>query len=1306
MKNIFQLLITSIALMTVINCGGGGGSISTSSTSDSFDDGNLNYNPKMDILWVVDPSKSMFEEVEKVRNNISVFLERFVEEGYEYRIGVISTSAWSRLAYEANPTANAFLAKDGVPVFGTLHKGQCSDLAFANTTFSSTLAFLDESEVSVGDTLNKFRRMFDVYGVDANTSGCGIEGPPFGNYPSIDNNFFSDANGYNANLRTPFTGYINDERPLQSLDAFLQSSDGQAFVREDAHLAVIIISDEPDASRDDLTPSVAFIPGAEGNHTAQQYVDMLTELKGDASKFSVYSIVDEAQTENISRDIAELSGGISFDINASQSEYVANLSEMGAAILVSSSFFPIANQPIPSTIEITIRKANGEVVTVPSNGFTYVSAQQGVTLTADFLPSIGDAIIINYVPRFLIPGTSDQPRLNMSNTVIQENSPVGTAVGTVSLLFRSATNGVYSLVDNTDDVFEIDSASGLVTLKTSVLNSEVKGRYQISALLTIPGTVTADDPTPADITYTRQFMISISDVADSIPVAGAYSATVSESVAEPIGGVSTIRLQGNLSYNSSGLDSSEDHTYALVAQPSVGTVSWISTSAGTFTYSVPVSAIASGLANGNVNITFTYRITGTEDINSATLQSNTATVTLTVTPFNLPPVLLSAIPDQNVEFSGGLVQIPVVAGDIQVTGPSGDIANMLDNNNSTFLGTVSASAAHSVKVDFPSGKLYEVDRMEIVGHSSHSFGNSIFQVLAQTTGDVITREVLPVTAGSTLTVNMGAKVIGSGIRVLRPIGAINSQGHANLRVAEIKIFGTEAEGFEVPLSTYFSDPDGDDITYFATDKFGEGAAPAWVSIAGINDDILTGVPPTGSHTIGILARDPSGATAFTTFTVTRIGSGSGANNSAPISLLKLDDAKRGGITLRRFGGGSEVGNNPQTDNAIRHGEGDNFIVNPYAGQDIRDSFTGQSVVNLSTNGSNNSINYRIINNIPLSIRESLIANGHSDQLAHFGDNYGTENGWSITPTHLDEKYPQGSGSFCTQSAAANGRINPCINPTRSYGETYTGYFVPAKTGVYRFRSSTPVDDIVRLLMAPTEYVEDLAPVITSNHTGVNDLTASLYNILGDARVANQEFSPNAHPAAGHDTSIFYEGSVTANQGSYRKGYAYLKQGNVYAFEIRFQEGGGDVRFAFEYDRKDIDCNPTNNVTTSPGACWDGWAAIDAAVLVPQEGTDAHSPQLISAPSNVVNFDVKTLFYDAEQDTLVYTATLVNPDGSAAGNIGSIGLTLDSLSGELTGTLNQTYIDAVAKPRILFTATEAYTANQAATSSLPIKFDND
>src|SRR5690606_37939819 len=126
--------------------------------------------------------------------------------------------------------------------------------------------------------------------------------------------------------------YINDERPLQSVQTFLELDEaapiGDRFVRDDAFLAVIIISDEADGSRDDLNPSLEFSAGEPGNDAAS-YIDYLTNLKGgDANRFAVYSIVDENIADNIAVDAAVASGGGTFDINATQEAYVTNLGDI------------------------------------------------------------------------------------------------------------------------------------------------------------------------------------------------------------------------------------------------------------------------------------------------------------------------------------------------------------------------------------------------------------------------------------------------------------------------------------------------------------------------------------------------------------------------------------------------------------------------------------------------------------------------------------------------------------------------------------------------------------------------------------------------------------------------------------------------------------------------------------------------------------------------------------------------------------------------------------------------------------------
>ncbi len=1316
MNKYIKLFLTGLVLMTIANCGGGGTTISTSSTSDAFDGGNTEFNPQMDILWVVDPSKSMFEEVEKVRSNISVFIESFIELGYSYRMGVISSSAWSQEAYLADSTNLPFLVSGSDPVFARLHKGQCVDRTLAGTKPEFLSAGLP-----VGTFLTEFNRYFDVYGVDAGTAGCGIVGPPFGTFAQVPNNFFEDSNGFSTANRQRLGEYVNDERPLQSVRAFLNSAAGAAFVRPNAHLAIIIVSDEQDASRDSLVPNSTYVTGAPGNHNTQLYLNFLDTYKSGRQNYSIYSIVDTTQIGNISRDIAVPSGGLSFDINASQADYVTNLSQIGRQILVSASFFPIAYRPIPSTIQITIIKQNGLIVVVPadtgSGGFTYISAQQGIVLSAAYLPARNDAVKINYVPAQLISGVSDQPRLTMSNLTVVENA-VDTVVGTVSLLFANSTNGVYSITDDASNGFEIDPTTGTVkTRLASNFDAEAAPNLKdITVRLTIPGVA----PQP-DVVFNKEFTIAITDVPDSNPVAVLDSYVASESNADPSG---NIRLAGNLSFNDTGLDAIEPHTWIsdnVVTQlnGNTATNSVVVNTNGTFVFNV--NALQLNLNAGQTaQFRFSYFVRGTLP---APIDSAPVNVTITVNGSNQSPIISTAIADQTVEFTGGLIQIPILDSGITVSGTAlGNKAQMIDANLGA--GFESASAgAHDVKILFPNTDAYEVDRFEVTG--GHSLGNAIFQVLAQDGTSVITREVLPVSLGSTLTVPMNQKVIGRGVRILRPVGSKNANNDVNLRINEVRVFGILAQGFSINLYNNFSDADrltGDKLTFFATEEFGEGPAPSWLSITQDNSDalpanhaaVLSGIPPAAANVnVGIVAQDSSGATVFEVFNIRRIGAGGSAINGAPIALLPLQDEKRGGFTLKRFGGGS-ANANPQLDNQIVWGEIDNFFVDPYAGQPIRDAFTmsglctgGTGTCQLSASGFRTN---------PASIPDPIENLLPANQRIHFGDNYSTENGWSSTPVYTDVKFPNNSAATCVNSAfllpGNGGRVTPCINAVRSYAETYSGYFVPAKTGIYRFRTRT-IDDNIRLFLAPTEYIEDLLPVVTVSFcvSSMVTMTQSVAPGLNTGSTCSSEFrgtpggpTGNQNGAAvGAPTQIFYEGTTQ----SYKDGYTLLKQGNAYAFELRFAEGGGQVAFEFEFDRKDQSCDPTTNSPTS--VCWDGFRPIDASVLVPAEGADAHDPQVISAAAGV-NLNVSSLFYDAEQDTLLYSARLVNPNGTAfvgpgsTSTVAEIGLTINSVTGLLVGTLNTVYTSATVKPRVVFTATERFTANQSATSSLPIKFD--
>jgi len=1227
-KKIIQKTFLTLLGLLIISCSGGDPSISILPLTENFSDSQA-FNLKLDILWVVDPSRSMFEESERVRENIAAFMEDIIVSKYEYRVGVISSAAWSELAYNADPSKSFLVDSSSNSVFNRLHKGECLDYA-ASSSNPPYLSYLNT--LNLGSFLTNFNRNFDIYGAGINTSGCGLVGPPFSNYNSVSNNIFADPQ-FNSSEREKIWEYANDERPLQSMKTFLSSAEGSSFIRPDAFLAVILITDEDDGSRDDLSPSLSFEQSSGLGHTAASYTSYLEALKGGSENYNVYSIIKTDGSNTLNADVANNSGGSVIDIDGTSENYAQNLESMKNAILTDSSLYALGVLPIPETISVIFTKSNGIKVFVPfdsgSGGFTYIPSSNSLKFSAPFIPGSGDAISVFFDPVSLNGPSVQNPFLKISGDQVSEDAANGTSVGTVSVVNAGEASITYAIVsDSSGGAFSIGASSGIITVvNSSLLDTETQALQSLK--------VSAFSSTLDKIS--RDFVILISDVVDSTPVAGNDQFIVSENSVDSMG---NIKVNGNTSYNDTQIDISESHVWALTNTATQGLASL--SSAGVLEYTVSKAAL--GLGSGDVHTeNLTYTITdATGNV------SNTGTITITIEGANSSPKNDLAIPDQIVNIIGGVQEIALDDASFLSTGlSSGSAADGTDGNGATGLVTTSPGAsAHYLQYSFTGASAYEVTRIEV--DSSESMGNTILQVISNS-NQVLTREVAELNIGNSIVVPFSTPTIGKKIKIIRPSGAVNTALSDDIKVSEVRAYGYEVSTLTINLSTHFSDSDlGDTLTYYATDKFGEGPAPGWVKISG---NVFTATPPAGTDTdIGILVQDSIGATAFTVFNIKRTGGST--VNSAPIALLAIDDTQRGGLTLKRFGGNS--GGAPLTD-SIEHDEADEFLDQA-----------------LDSNGD------LIYPDDP---------GGFEFETDH---NPSGENGWDPLPSLVNNKFAQG------------GRLIPLVDTERKYGETYTGYFAPAKSGVYRFRT-TQVDDVVRLLISPSEYVTDLQRVIT----GTID-TLKMRNVMIDSlvysdalglgitslsSVTNSEFFPNSW-GSGHDTSRFFQGGILG----YTPGYVHLNQGNAYAFQVRFMEGGGAVAFDFEFDYK-----------PDAAGSWDGWRPVDAAVLIPNNGADSYSEREVPSMGSV-DFEGSSLFYDAEQDILEYSARLVLPDGTdfigpgSTSDLSEIGLSVSSTTGQVTGALNLAYTGASIKPRLLMTATEKFTVLNRSSSALSIKFN--
>lgn len=179
----------------------------------------------------------------------------------------------------------------------------------------------------------------------------------------------------------------------------LVTSDNFNFLREDAFLAVIIISDENDQSA----------------NSTESYVQSLKNAKADSNKIAVYSIVDtqtqsyfDPYTSPVNFNIwwqtfitpggsrymraSEETGGFSQNIFGDYSNSLINIST-DIVDLINS--FQLANIPIINTIEITV---NGVLVSEDSiNGWTYHQDTNSIMFNGTAVPAAGAAINVDYL---------------------------------------------------------------------------------------------------------------------------------------------------------------------------------------------------------------------------------------------------------------------------------------------------------------------------------------------------------------------------------------------------------------------------------------------------------------------------------------------------------------------------------------------------------------------------------------------------------------------------------------------------------------------------------------------------------------------------------------------------------------------------------------------------------------------------------------------------------------------------------------------------------------------------------------------
>lgn len=388
-------LLAGLAL-TTISCAKGGGSFSVLSASQTFtqpNGGNGAYSMRpVDVLFVIDNSQSMVATQQKLADNFPSFIQKFIANGYDFKIAVTTT--------------DAFIGGESTADGGFL--GQCLTCTIDKTYFrqgaNSPVRVIDSKDYNLYSSAEQARL------VDEFTSNA-LVGVQDGSY----------------------TIGKNDPRPFSSLQATLNSSASGTspnigFRRPGAYLAVITVSDLDDRSwlgsnktnnDNNLFPLtkyrdyLAIFTSMDKYDASGTVIGSVSGTLKDDFSVSTISILDSACDNQITSagggtggshgigqrliGLADMTGGAKMSICADFSMALDGLT--GQILGAAKPVYTLDKKAIVASIQVII---NG--VTVPqsaTDGWSYSETATTGMITingATYKPAVGASVVINFDP--------------------------------------------------------------------------------------------------------------------------------------------------------------------------------------------------------------------------------------------------------------------------------------------------------------------------------------------------------------------------------------------------------------------------------------------------------------------------------------------------------------------------------------------------------------------------------------------------------------------------------------------------------------------------------------------------------------------------------------------------------------------------------------------------------------------------------------------------------------------------------------------------------------------------------------------
>lgn len=344
-----KTVIAASAIAMLAGCNKGADSFSLLADAQDYKQQAVFIPKKIDVLWVVDNSGSMETSQNNLASNFQAFIQRFNQSNYDFHMAVTTTEAWEKQFDTSSIKARI---KDG--------------------------AILQSSP--------RIETHSGVFVMDKNTANL--------------NSVFS------TNIKQGTLGN-GDERAFESFKQTLLEPNNSAFRRDEAFLAVIIVSDEEDFSGSSAT---AF-EDASKNFTVQSYVDFLdtftkNSVYGKNYSVSTISVPDAACKTQLSTDgflrkistrlpqLADLTGGVKGSLCSNFGETLNLISD---SIIQLSAVFKLSREPQVDTIAVTVDGV--PVQQDATNGWTYNASDLTITFHGTSVPGANANIQIDFYPK-------------------------------------------------------------------------------------------------------------------------------------------------------------------------------------------------------------------------------------------------------------------------------------------------------------------------------------------------------------------------------------------------------------------------------------------------------------------------------------------------------------------------------------------------------------------------------------------------------------------------------------------------------------------------------------------------------------------------------------------------------------------------------------------------------------------------------------------------------------------------------------------------------------------------------------------